>query len=618
MIHQLDNQTIQRIAAGEVVERPLSVVKELVENSLDAGATSIQISIDQGGKKRILVADDGSGIDEEEIERAFLPHSTSKIARFEDLYELESLGFRGEALASIIQVADVLAQSKTKEARMGTALRYRDGKLQERSRVAMTGGTRIEVNNLFQHVPVRLKFMSSDVQEANRIIRYVYTMAIGHPETAFRLQRDDHLVLQTGANQSLEETLLVLYGTSYRDAMRKLDAENGTYRVHGIIGDNTFYRANRQMQFLFVNGRAIEDSDVRERIEKCYRSVIPNGRFPAFQLMIETNPGHLDVNIHPNKMKVQFAEKDLLLELVESSIRQALLHPNLPQGTTVQKPNREEALQRILQQYAWKPLEQPKPTIDVELPSLEEDGEELSFEDATGETLEEETTSYPVERDETAVVAERAMTTTVTTKEPEEQSALPPLSHLRLVGVLFRVYVLFEIVGEGSMLLMDQHAAHERVNFERFMKQARTKMITQQMLTPEVVHLTPEQSSRFDEREEILKQVGFSLSRFGEAEVALRAVPTLFKNTNHRDLFYDLLDMDLSPGHLDYDRLVEQIATKACRASVKQGDALSERELLHLYQSLSETAYPLTCPHGRPTVIRRHKMDFEKLFERVK
>lgn len=627
MIQTLDDRTIQKIAAGEVVERPVSVVKELVENAIDAGADEIDITIEEGGKKRIQVSDNGSGIPMEEMEKAFYPHATSKITAFDDLYHLHSLGFRGEALPSIIAVSRVEARSKTAEAKLGQALVYEDGHLVEKKPMAMSTGTTMEVFDLFSHVPVRRRFMKSAIAEANAIVQFVDQMAIGHPSIAFRLFRDDRRVLQTAKHQTLEETLLMLYGTSYHDALRTVDRANDLYRVHGVVGDNTFYRANRAMQFLFVNGRGIEDKAIRDAVEQAYRSVIPNGRFPAFQLFIETAPEHIDVNIHPNKRAIQFDEGEGLVALVSQAVRDALQAPRIPMEEEANEAlfsgvSAEESYQRILAQYAWS---SPK------TPQTREGDATFVYDKVASEATAVTTEDVDVETDTDADLVFESPTEVATplpSTEPapqqqdflhaSAQGVLVPLDQLRFVGALFRVYLLFEEAGGENLYIVDQHAAHERINFERFLRQARAHAIVRQpLLFPVRMTVSEAQMAAFTSRRELLEQAGFAAEPFGETTIVLREVPTIFQSADLSQLFEELLDIPLSDMG-EYDRLLHEVATRACRASVKQGDALSPSESLALYAQLEQTTYPLTCPHGRPTIIKRTRYDFEKWFMRVK
>lgn len=634
MIRQLDEETIKRIAAGEVIERPVSVVKELVENAVDAGADEIQVQIQEGGRTLISVSDNGCGIAKEEMETAFLPHATSKITSFSDLYQLHSLGFRGEALASIVAVAHVEAQSKTAEEETGHALYYEQGKITERKSVAMARGTRIVVSHLFSDIPVRRTFLKSDVAESNAVSRYLYTMAIGHPEISFRFYRDEKRILQTGKEQTLEETLLVLYGRSYHEALVPVKG-NGMYRLTGVIGNNTYYRANRQMQFLYVNGRAIMADAIRESVESCYRAMIPNGRFPAFQLFLETDPENIDVNVHPNKMTIHFTDMDGLQKMVHQAVQEALYRkPSLPgeeKNDLFSSP--EESYRRILAQYAWTSPTKPIPSNTNALPQEAEESEpDLTIEEECDTVSEEEKHFRPDDKNKQMQTENRETSSSVATQDaplPEqscflssentkETQLLPPLTALRYLGNLFHVYLLFEERGKDGLLIIDQHAAHERINYERFVKQATTATIVQQRLVkPLVVPLTDEQEVLFSSRHKALLDLGFDVALFGEGRVVLRAVPTLFRCANEAQLLLDLLDLPVDNAE-EYDQLLDQMAMKACKASVKQGDRLSDAEVLSLYEQLCLCRYPLTCPHGRPTVIRREKKDFEKWFMRIK
>lgn len=663
MIHLLKEDTIQKIAAGEVIERPVSVVKELVENSIDAGSTAITVEIRAGGKELIRVADNGSGIAPGDFETAFLRHATSKIDDFEDLYRVHSLGFRGEALASIVAVARVIARTKTEKEELGTELRYEDSRVIAKSPVAMSEGTEILVEDLFYNIPVRRGFMKSDVVEAQRISQLLYSLAIGNPRISFTFVRDDRRIFRTRGNGSTEDDLLVLFGPSYHDAIIGMSAETDRYRIAGFIGDNTFFRGNRQMQFLFANGRFVEDEDVRDVIESCYRSVIPNGRFPAFQIFVETDPGNIDINIHPNKQKIRFLEKQELLEAMRSAVERALssnraLPGFAPEPAKKEKPDfsSEDTYRRVLESYREATsLRETRPssgavrfddlkrTLESSLGASSGKNEEEEAAEREPAELESEADFVDIEMIEDeldspgeenpedeldAVCAEIGETEDFKDFEAPEiltfvdrektDSELPDEEELRYVGALFKTYPIFESADGSYALILDQHAAHERVNYERFTKQFRAREIrSQQLLPPIRVRLTLTQEDRLAERREVLEASGFEYSEMGPQEIALRSVPALFEGPENERLFLDLLDLEI-PSIDALDAVVDRLATKACKASVKQGDRLSELEARALYRELRACAYPLTCPHGRPTVVRWTKSDAEKLFFRIK
>lgn len=651
MIHRLNRDTIQKIAAGEVIERPVSVVKELVENAIDAGATRIGVDIENGGKTLIRVTDNGSGIPADQIELAFERHATSKIVDFNDLYETHSLGFRGEALASIIAVARVTARSKTANSEVGTSVRFENSEIVEKLQVAMQVGTTVEVSDIFYNVPVRRKFMKSDQAEANKISALLYSLAVGNPDISLSFTRDGKRVFITGADNTLDDNLMILFGMSYYEALLPISASSEHFRLSGRIGNNTFYRGNRQMQFLYVNGRFVQDDGITEAIENQYRSIIPNGRYPAFQLYIETSPGLIDINIHPNKQKVRFDCFDELEALVRQAVHDAIFGAAVIPGAQVQMPaNRTpdlasaDSYKQILERYrrttgdfgehrsvqvheaSYSPAEavsrQRFAACDIS------DGYELEMvDDLTDERIEpdDDKPAQPAcgtmpdkPAEVRSDVEQTEMAQSRLKQEPEHPYGLPALDGLSYIGVVFKTFLMFESKLSEELILIDQHAAHERINYERFMRQFRTgKVITQNLMQPVSLTLTDIQMDALSRRGEILRRMGFEFDPFGEHTVLLRAVPTIFKTPEDDKLFFTLLDLSIE--RLDsVTSIVDHIATKACKASVKGGDALSLYEVEALYRQLLGCEYPLSCPHGRPTLLRLSRYEMEKLFMRVK
>lgn len=673
MIRTLSEDTIQKIAAGEVIERPVSVVKELVENAIDAGAKQIEVVITSGGKDHIRVSDDGSGIEADQFETAFLRHATSKIADFDDLYRIHSLGFRGEALASIIAVAKVRATTKTESDAYGTELRYANSELLSKQPIGTTRGTSIEVDEIFYNLPVRRQFLKSSTAESNHITALLYSLAIGNPTISLRYVKDDRLVFQTERQNSLLENLLVLFGKAYHDAALPFDMENETYHIQGYIGDNTFYRGNRQMQFLYVNSRLVEDEEITAALEEEYRSIIPNGRFPGFQLFIETDPKNIDINIHPNKKKVNFAEKTALLADIKKAVARTLSEGRqVPDATIGSEGNKKasgntatqkksllsqlqdsEQYQRVLDAYHQAEHTSSKETWNRENPEKAEnktDGErDPSFD--MGDYLETLDLSGSVNEGNTGDAEAKQNDSTATATEhvrdaverdatqgvqgtfgnddmaPAEETATGETSEkpankvfgreMRYVGILFRTYIVFE-KDSDTLLLIDQHAAHERVNYERFLKAyADGEIVSQQLAMPETIHVDELRMQSFEEKEAAIQDMGFDVSTFGNDTLVLRAVPSLFHAPENRSLLFDLLDLDWEKG-TSLDRQIHTLATKACKASVKQGDVLSYEEVMSLYAALQRCDNPLSCPHGRPTMLELSKRDLEKMFVRIK
>ncbi len=639
MIQVLSNETIQKIAAGEVIERPVSVVKELVENAIDAGADSIIVEIRKGGKEYIQVQDNGSGIEKSDFQKAFERHATSKITDFDDLYRIHSLGFRGEALASIVSVARVTARSKTEDELTGSQLQYEDARLISQEPIAMSRGTEMVIEDLFYNVPVRKKFLKTDQAEGNQITSLLYSLAVGNPDISIQFVKDDRNIFQTNKDNSFEENLMVLFGLSYFERLKSLDSESDSFRLHGSIGDNNFFRANRQMQFLYVNGRYVEHEEIRKIIEDQYKAVIPNGRFPAYQLFIETDPSNIDINIHPNKQKINFFEFDELAELVEHAIRDTLFaRPTMAKidnmqekktGTTIfQDLSSDDAYNKILEAYQWSPS--TKMDLLRESAQEEEQSNSTNHQVPSADLTED---SYInnieiTEIEETDRAFDDSMLDLETVDEEskqeefndllEEETILPAWHKLQLKGTVFRTYILLENPSNGELIFMDQHAAHERINYEKFISQFNNKEIVSQVLAhPDHLKLTELQSQEAKAKTSLLEEMGFSFSFLGDRDLVVREVPVFFHQPELEDTFLALLDTDISTLN-SMEETVHKLATKACKASVKQGDVLSSNEIEALYHELSRCEYPLTCPHGRPTLISVTKKDLEKLFYRIK
>lgn len=627
-IHILDEATIARIAAGEVIERPASVVKELIENAIDAGSDEISVEIMDGGKQKIIVTDNGTGIREEDLPLSIERHATSKITQFEDLYQTKSLGFRGEALASIAAISKLTARSRTEEQDLGLELVWEGGEKIDQRPLAMAVGTQMIVEALFYSLPVRRDFLRTAGVEGNHVARILYAYAVGHPEISFRFSREGKRIFQTDGRKSAQENLLILFGSAYYEALLPLQGKSPHYQIHGYMGNNTFYRGNRQMELIYMNGRYIEDEPIREALEHLYQSVIPNGRYPAFQVYIETDARHLEVNIHPNKQIIRYDYPEELLDLITKSGQETLFHrPRLPEASEPKKAtglfsdlSSEEAYQAILDRYHWPDATKGR-SHPVETISCKEAQNPFSF--FTDEEIappQNEEASYQADLFvETLEESERLDRPDLLLDPAQETSDLPAYDDLTYVGSLFRTYLIFEDRTAPVFYLIDQHAAHERVNYERFSDQLKKEKVSiQPLLNPLTLHLTDLQWHAFEERQEALAQLGFSCQVFGATTLLVRAVPSILASEGLGQHFLDLLDFPLSKDPLDAMENRDRLAMKACKASVKQGDALTPSEVEALYQQLRACRYPFTCPHGRPTILRRYKKDLEQIFLRRK
>lgn len=628
MIHRLDGKTIEKIAAGEVIEGPLSVVKEAVENAIDAGADDISVAIEEGGKHKIIVTDNGSGIPKDQVPLAFERYATSKINDFSDLYQTLTLGFRGEALASILAVAKVTCRTRTEDQSSGYEFIFDKGEVKQVTPIAMSVGTQLVVEDLFYSLPVRRKFLKSNTSEGNKISRLMYALAVGNPQLSLRFTRESKRIFQTQKDRSFDENLMILFGSHYYESLLPIQGESAHFKIWGRIGNNTFYRGNRQMEFFYINGRYVMEEGLQEGMEALYKSIIPNGRFPAYQIFIETDAENLEINIHPSKQKISYDFPDELVDLLTSLVKEALSRdPVLPDGQGEGKAHQglfqdlssEDAYREIVASYVW-------PDQGTSSGEAAPTWEDLDFDvdqaptsqsaDRLGEALE----IYEDDVDELNFLGRTTDSRDQAMPEGEgESSLLPPYDRLRLVGILFKTYILLEEEGGDRVFYIDQHAAHERVNYEKFRKElAAAKPQVQILLDPLTLELNDLQEKALEERKDALEAMGYRFDLFGQNTVLLRELPVLFKSRRDDQVFLDLLDFDMPKAWQDLNDMVDQLAMKACKASVKQGDALHSQEVEALYRALRACDYPLTCPHGRPTVIVRTKRDLENRFMRNK
>ncbi len=634
MIHLLDESTIEKIAAGEVIERPVSVVKELIENSIDAGAKNISLEIIDGGKQSIIVTDDGSGIEKEDLDLAFTRHATSKILDFSDLFKIRSMGFRGEALPSIAACSKLTARSRTKNMEEGIELVFEGGRKVSQMPVVMSVGTQMKVEDLFVNLPVRRKFLSSGSAEGGRISKLMYNLAVGNPGISLRYTREGKRIFQTSGKTQPEENLLLLFGSAYYESILKIQGESDNYKIKGMVSNNTYYRGNRQMQHIFLNGRLIEDDQIRDRIEECYKSIIPNGRYPAFQIFIETDPANLDINIHPNKKKVSYFGADELLDLLSYEIERKLYESSTIPGEKYQEKRpgllmdltSEESYKEILDTYS-KPVEEgQKQNIsgsnEFENISFTDESDNGAFDDNGTFEYEDFGSNYlntiiDKEKNDKPYDMNK-----VTSKVSESgaKGLLPDYDSLNFIGIVFKTYIIFEDVKEERLLIFDQHAAHERINYEKFLtKLKKSSSDSQKLLDNERILLDDMSLDKFKSREDMLKKLGFTFEIQNDGDIYISGVPAYLDADEYRQILYDILDLDMENKDVySLDRFIENCAMKACKASVKQGDRLDINEVRALYESLKECQYPLSCPHGRPTFIFTGKRDLENRFMRNK
>lgn len=619
-IRVLDDSTINKIAAGEVVERPYSIVKELVENAIDALSTVITVEIKNGGKSYIRVTDNGSGIEAEDMELAFLRHSTSKISQVEDLQNIITLGFRGEALASIASVSQLEVLSKTRESNTGKRLLIYSGEVKERSEVGTSNGTTIMVKNLFYNIPVRKKFLKSDMAESGAISDFIYKLALGNPSISFKFIKDGTLVLKTPGSGDMEQTSYSLFGKDFIDStVRIAHSENGV-SVSGILSKSTFSRGNRSHQYLFANGRSVKNLTISKKIESAYRGVIPSNRYPVFVLFLELDPKDIDVNIHPSKTEIRFLKEKELLDLIDRVVRDSLSRENSvlevelrgsgnssKQSTVFEKPLEEIPLKK----ESPSTIEHQPSLLDPE--TLYSRGKKHCRNQGHSST-KRSTQSYSKEkpdRNQIEVVREHIS---------DEASAVSSsrLPKLKIIGTLFNTYVLCEDSLNKEFLMIDQHAAHERIMYERLSRELMEDSVcVQTVLSSEPITLSLSDMEKLNQYEEYLLKLGFTFEEFGQNTIILRGVPMVFGVPNFKELFIDILD-NLEFGIKNsYEMRIEKIMKLACTSAVKAGDDIKTVEIDKLIEELGLCEKPFTCPHGRPTVIKLTKAEIEKKFKRI-
>ncbi len=576
-IRILADEVASQIAAGEVVERPASVVKELIENSLDAGANSIAIRVEQAGRRLIEVSDDGCGIPAGEMKLAVARHATSKLSSAEDLFHIRSLGFRGEALASIGSVSRMTFISRAQEAEIGARLTVEAGQVGPLEQAGLPVGTVVRVEDLFYNVPARLKFLKTEQTERSQINTLVTRYALAYPAVRMTLVQDGKIILQTSGHGDRREVLAQLYGIEIARQMLEVSLEEDGASITGFISPIALTRSNRREITFFVNGRWVQDSSLISALLQAYHTLLMVGRYPLSALLVSLPPEDVDVNVHPAKAEVRFRQPDRVFSLVQRAVRRALLaYSPVPQVST----------------SYWKPAPAAQQIID---PAWEMSAE------AGQDTLEVEALHG----------SEEALTPV------GEQAALPSgaIPLLRLIGQVGAAYLVAE--GPDGLYLIDQHAAHERVLFERFTRQKPAGTVSQQLLEPHTVQLPPAAANLLEKQLGVLRSLGFDIEEFGPNTFRVRAVPAIFRVSDPAAAVMAVVeDFEEDETPLQNEEENRIIARICKRAAVKAGHILSAEEQLALLRDLEACQSPRTCPHGRPTMIHLSVDLLERQFGR--
>ena len=595
-IRKLDQYTIEQIAAGEVIESPFSVVKELVENSIDAKAKNITVEIKNGGKTYIRVTDDGSGIAKDDLKLAFEKHTTSKIVHFEDLYDIYSLGFRGEALSTIVSVANVRAITKTSDANIGSKIEFTNNKITESS-IATNTGTSIEVLNIFANLPARYKFLKSDLAESNAITKLMYSLALGYNNIGFKYIKDDRLEFKTTVNESLDLRIYNLLDDNLKDELIEIDASNEIYSIKGYISSSNYYRASRSLQYLYVNNRLVDSPLIINTIENEYRTYIPNGRFPALFLFVSTNPKNLDINVHPNKRTIKFIYEDDLLSLLRECIYKSLSENMYPNKITIDE-NKDNSLldfsdyASVLEKYQNSSLVKENKSSYEENNFFENKDKKLyEVDDKKLETHD----NYKLPSNDF---------NTISFTEEKSYSYLTSL---------FSRYSLFAC-SNGNIILVDNRRADEAILYNNFIKELEDGAVSQQLLLePIVINLKANDKLKFIDKRDDLLSLGFDIDLIAEDKVLIRSIPQLFDNDTYGNFFYDLLDLDLQDrGDIFYKNIRKYIKSK----SFRKGNKLGEIEARKYLDDLLNLDNPYKTYDGKAIIIELTDKDLERYFER--
>lgn len=641
-IQLLDQKTIDNIAAGEVIERPASVVKELVENAVDAKANAVTVEIKDGGMTLIRVTDNGIGIPKDQVKTAFLRHATSKIRSVEDLLSVSSLGFRGEALSSISAVAQVELVTKTAESFSGVSYKIYGGEEEAFDDIGAPDGTTFLVKNLFYNTPARRKFLKSATTEAGYVEQMMVHIALSHPEISFKFIHNNKNKIYTSGNGKVKDIIYHIYGRDVAGALIPLEAQNEDVKVTGFVAKPYVSRGNRNYESYFINGRYIKSSIIYKAIEEGYRTFTMKHRYPFVCLDFKIDQELLDVNVHPTKMEIRFRNGREIYELVVDAVRAALLQKDLVQDVLRETPKKKE-LPKTKEVKKPEPFEVNRRKEEVQ--KVDQQGQAVQQQvekQRQGVQQQIEKPSHPVKK-------------TLTASEPSKNTKKPTYAGLnyntqkkefpqyktdelssnqmtlredpvfsvqarpdrKILGQLFKTYWLIEY--EDQLFIMDQHAAHEKVNYERLMKNFKEKEIYSQRLEPPmVVTVSMTEAEALTRYKDAFAGLGFTIESFGGNEYCIREVPANLYGIGERDLFMELLDaVSQENGTLDTEVIASKIATMACKMSIKGNQRVSLMEVEHLLDELMKLENPYQCPHGRPTIIKMSKYEIDKKFKRI-
>ena len=664
-INLLDEITINKIAAGEVVERPASIVKELVENSIDAGADRIIIEVENGGKSLIKITDNGCGIPSSEVKKCFLRHATSKIDKIDDLFNLFTLGFRGEALASICAVSKLEMTTKFEDEAVGTKITLVGGNVESKEAVGANTGTSIVIKDLFFNTPARKKFLKTDHAELMNITDIVNKLAIGYPNVKFRYLNAGKLMVNTPGDGKLLSAVRSIYSRETAENLIEINYDCSLFKIDGYIGNNNIYRSNRNLQHVYINGRFVKSKILYDAIANAYKSIIPINKHAICFINLHLDPDKVDVNIHPGKIEVKFEkENEIKLEIMEYLRAKLLKESLIGKYETFDRVPKDRAVKQEIKpidlsdevdvnsfiklddfeekkkNLEGKHKKEVKPKSEVKSKANESNNSSLKNSNATNKSYSHGFSRYNDNKDidnkisyygnaknleeinkisetesQMAFTADGAILDSEKRDEIEKKEAGFSLKYYKVVGVIFDTYIVLQ-KGE-SMYLMDQHAAHERVLFERYMNAFHKREVHMQMLLdPIVLELSSVDMLRVEKNIDVFKNFGFEVEIFGMNNILIRGVPNLFGTPQSEKFILELID-NIDKISNNYDLKDDRFAVMACKSAIKANDRIQNIEIESLFRQLEKCENPYTCPHGRPTMVEISKVEIEKMFKRI-
>lgn len=657
-INILSEDTANKIAAGEVVERPSSVVKELVENSIDANAKNILIEVEEGGISLIRVIDDGDGIYKDDMTKAFLPHATSKIKESEDIYNISTLGFRGEALPSIASVSKVNLKSKQEESGFGYEISIEGGGVSDITECGINKGTIIEVRDLFYNVPARKKFLKTISKEGSLINDIVTRIALANPDVSIKLYNNGKKIIHTFGNGDIKDAIRTIYGRNISEDIIYFEDTSDLVTIHGYVGREDIARGSRNNQSTFVNKRYIKNKSLAVAVEQAFKSFSTVNKFPFFILYIEIYPEYVDVNIHPTKAEIKFNDERMIFGKIFNAVHTALKNDvfddfaikeeeetfketsKLPSFEEIAfKIKEEEEKVKIASNIAKEVMdggkilnvnlssEKPKEEINIPV-DLKTNSEayastqfpiETTFHekyDSKNNISSEGYTAIDLKKEENIYSEESKNTNNVSnaTNNEVKSAKFPPIT---IIGQYNKTYILGEY--DSTLYMIDQHAAHEKILFEKYLKEIENgDIIIQPLMVPTIIDLTIDDYSYYEENIKVFKEAGFVLEEFGGTSLALKEVPYFLGRLNAKKLFLEILDNLKNLGNGKTSEVKHNaIATKACKAAVKGNDKLEFNEMIKLVEELRYIDDPFHCPHGRPVIVKFTSTDIDKKFRRI-